>query len=289
MRNRLFVFAMLLILIAATTNFAFAEDSIVTPTTSLTSVTPKPTSTGDRRGKSFDKLQDLRDRQQKKLLEFQTRIATKEAELKDKIASREGQLKAKLEAFKDKKKAEIAQRVNTNLNHINLNRVRAMTANLNTMDNLLTKVKTKTAEKSAGGTDVTSINTAIASADAAIAAARTALETQAGKDYSITVSTETTVHSDAKTKRDQLLADLKAVHEKVKLARKALIDAIKAAYGTLGKDIVDGGTGSVTPTVTGVVTGTVTLTPTSTVTGTPTAASTNTPTTSPTETATPTP
>jgi len=261
MQKKFGVILLLASLVLLNTVPAFAE-TVTTPTP-----TTQPTSTSDRG----------RFGSQKRLQEFKDRLDKRESELKDKIASREAQLKERLATFRDKKRAQTAENVSNRLNMINKNRVEQMTRNVNVFDDILTKVKARVAEAKAKGKDVSSIETTIAAADTAIANARAAITTQAGKDYTLSATDETKIRDEAKAKRTLLETDLKATYATVKLAREAVRKSIQAAYKTLGKHDVDV---TETPSVTGTITGT--LTPTATGTTVPTNTSTPVPTATPT-------
>ncbi len=160
---------------------------------------------------------------------FRKRVESSRERFRTASEKRQSELETRLTKFSDQQKAAIVQRVSENLNTINKNRVNAMTSQLETIEAILTRVKTKTAEEKANGTNVASIESAITQAETAIATAKTAVTTQAGKDYTITVTDEAKMRAEMKAKRDLLFNDLKAVHEKVKLAREKTRSAIKSA------------------------------------------------------------
>jgi len=60
----------------------------------------------------------------------------------------------------------------------------------------------------------------------AITTARSAVATQAGKVYTVSVSTEAKVADDLKVARDALHVDLKAVQEKVQTAHAGVLSAL---------------------------------------------------------------
>lgn len=138
----------------------------------------------------------------------------------EKFASRAAELKNKLQTFKNKVKAETAQRVSDNLNKINSNRVNEMNGNLQKMNIILAKLETLPGAASA--------STQIASASAAIAIAQAAVTAQSQKDYTIAVTTESTVKADVKKMRDQLMADLQVDRKLVVDAKKSLVNAVAA-------------------------------------------------------------
>lgn len=135
---------------------------------------------------------------------------------KEKMSTREAALKAKLDKFKDKKKAEVVDRVNSNLNQINEKQTMQMLKHLDKMSALLTKLEARVNK----GTSISDAKTAIASAAAAVKA-------QSEKDYTIQVTTESKVKTDAQKVRDQLKTDLKNVRKLVIDAKQAVGKAIR--------------------------------------------------------------
>lgn len=148
---------------------------------------------------------------------------------KERIATKEAVLKAKLEKFKDKKRAEIADRVNTNLNRINQKQTEQMLKHLDRMSTILGKLEERVRKGTPDIKDVTLAKAAIASAKGSIAAATASVKLQAEKDYTIAVSSEGTVRKDAQKTRVQLHNDLKAVRVQVIGAKQAVSNAIRVA------------------------------------------------------------
>ncbi len=146
-----------------------------------------------------------------------------------KIASHEAQIRTKIQAFKDKQKAQIATRINTNLNKINQNQTDQMLKNLDLMSSLLDKLTARVNQGTPDIKDPATANQAIADARAAIDAARTAVEAQAQKDYTINVTTETKIKLDAKAQRDQLYKNIMATRKLVIDAKQAVSNAIRVA------------------------------------------------------------
>lgn len=153
---------------------------------------------------------------------------------KERMASKEAALKTRLQNFKDKRKATVAEKVNTNLNAISTKRVEMMSKHLGKMTEILTKLETRVSEAGASGKDTSQATSAIAEAKTAIQKAQAALGAQAQKDYTITVTSESTVKADAKGVRDSLHTDLKATHDLVIAAKQAVANAIRVAKSSLG-------------------------------------------------------
>jgi chromosome segregation ATPase len=171
--------------------------------------------------------------------ELREEIEEKREEVKEKIELKKEELKKKLEKFKDGHKAQTAARISENLNKLNDKKVEIMTEHVEKMEKLLERVRQKTAEAKANGKDVTKIEESIAAAQSEIDKVRIALTAQSAKDYTLTATDETLIKEEAKKNRSQLQKDLKAVHDLVVSARKAVSDAVSITYSTLGKEDVD--------------------------------------------------
>lgn len=141
--------------------------------------------------------------------------------VKEKIASKEAALKTRLQQFKNKKKAEIAERVNTNLNKINQNQTDQMKKHLDKMSAILDKLEARTA---------------VDPARAVIASASAAVTAQAQNDYTIQVTTETKVRTDAQMQRTKLHSDLSSVRKAVIDAKQAVANAIRTVKKEAAED-----------------------------------------------------
>ena len=147
--------------------------------------------------------------------------------LKERLATREAALKAKLQAFKDKKKAEVTERISTNLNRINQNMTEQMLKFLDNATRILNKLEKRVNDTSPDVKDVTAAKAAIAQAKVAIEEAKAVVSAQAEKDYTVTVTSEGKVRTDVKKVRDGLHADLKAAREAVIKAKQAVGNALR--------------------------------------------------------------
>lgn len=166
--------------------------------------------------------------------ERKAKVAEKMDSLQDRFASRTAALRAKLQAFRDRIKAQRVERLNDNLNRLNTLRTGLMARHLSTMSNILDKVESRVNSSSSSATlNNSSVQSTISDARGAISKAKAAVDTQAKNDYTINISSESGVAKDAKVARDKLHADLKATHQLVVAARKAIENAIKTAVSTL--------------------------------------------------------
>lgn len=154
--------------------------------------------------------------------------------LKDKIATRAAMLKEKLAKFKDKAKAQRVENINSSLYKVDQNQTAYIQQILTKLSQMLERAKNLSLEAAAAGQDVTTLNEAINNAQTAWNQANDANTAQMENDYTIAVNTETTVAADAKAARNSLHTDLKSVREKVKAARKALVDVFNTAKALKG-------------------------------------------------------
>jgi len=220
---------------------SFAESGTNTaPVTKSREMTQDQAKILEEKKKLIEQLKGKSKEEQARMIEeFNRRIFQKKTEAKEQRVEQKEELKTKLDGFKNQKKAEIAERVSTNLNKINDNQVDAMTKHLGRLQEFLNKLSLRVATAKTNGKDVTGTESAIASAQSAIDAAKAAVEAQAGKDYTLVVGDEATVRADAQAKREALMNDLKIVHEKIKNAKDAVVNAIRTTAKVIGKEGVD--------------------------------------------------
>lgn len=162
---------------------------------------------------------------------MQDKMAARKAQ----IASREAMLKTKLNAFRDQRKAQIASRVNTNLNQINQNQTDQMLKFLDKASAILDKLEARVNQNTPDIKDPTAAKTAIADARTKIAAAQDAVKAQQVNDYTITVTSESSVKKDAQNARQKLHTDLLTVRKTVVGAKQAVAAAISVARGSVNK------------------------------------------------------
>lgn len=156
-------------------------------------------------------------------------IGNKAEAIREKLASKTASLRLKLQTFKDKKKAETADKVNINLNNINQKQTAQMQKHLDKMSAILDKLE---ARVESGKPDIkgpAAARTAIASARATIASVSAVVSAQALKDYTIIVTSEGRIGLDAKTQRDKLHTDLLSLRKIVIDAKQAVANAIRIA------------------------------------------------------------
>lgn len=119
--------------------------------------------------------------------------------------------------IRNEKKQQILEHINQQLILINDRATKAMLKHLERIQALLNKIKVRVP-----AVDITVAQTKIDEA-------KIAVETQAAKEYVIEFSNESGLRVGASTAKTKLRADIKAVREKIRLARQAVVDVLKNA------------------------------------------------------------
>lgn len=132
----------------------------------------------------------------------------------------------KLKVIRDERKKQIVEKLENRMNEINQNRTAQMLKHLDKMTEILNRIEQKGNEGIRGNKG--EFEAAVAAARTAIEAARQAVEAQAGKTYAPNVVDEATLRGVVGASMSQLQQDLKAVREKILLAKKAVMDAALA-------------------------------------------------------------
>lgn len=162
-------------------------------------------------------------------LPLKVNVENRMENIREKLASRAAALRVKLNAFKDKRKAEIAERVNTNLNRINQNQTDQMQRHLKAMSVILDKLEARVESGNPDIKDPAAATSAIASARIIIASTTATVSTQTEKDYTIQITSESRIRADAKNMRDKLHTDFQTVRKAVIEAKQAVANAIRVA------------------------------------------------------------
>jgi hypothetical protein len=209
----------------------FAEDTTTTmeitsaPTPTFTTTTSEATTTP----KSTFRHEVMQQREINKEMKIENREDKQAsiAAIKQNRQELKTAFQQKLTTFKDQVKAERVNRIETLFTTINTNRTAEMEKRLETMDSILTKLDTTIADIEKNGKDTTAVKQAIADTRTALAAAKQAVEAQSQKDYTITISSESTVKTDIMPVRESLYTDLQTVHQHVAVVREKLVGAIE--------------------------------------------------------------
>ncbi len=152
-------------------------------------------------------------------------------------AAKEQEFNVKLQTLKDEKKKAVVR----NLEDILQDRGQKWCTHWSEvtarMDNLMVRVISRRDKAKAAGKDTTAADSAIASAQSAISAAKTAGTAQCAKTYTIQITSgDSGIGQDVKTAVQAFSTDIKSVISTMEAARKAIGGAISALKGINGVD-----------------------------------------------------
>lgn len=149
------------------------------------------------------------------------------------------EFRARLSAIRDAKKKTIVERVDKRIGELNTNRTATMLRHLTKIEEVLGRIEARTNTVATSGKDVTDVRTAITKARDAIAAAKTTVNAQAAKTYTIEVTTEANLGSAVSAVRTQFAADLQTAHQAVVTARKSVRDVLVALGKVVGEKLTE--------------------------------------------------
>ncbi|MDO8560776.1 MAG: hypothetical protein Q7R91_01005 [bacterium] len=175
--------------------------------------------------------EELKKQLEAKREEAKKRVEAAREEAKTRVKAAHEELKKKIEQIKDERKKATVTRLDEQMNHLNERWTTHFTNVLNHLEDILGKIQVRMDKAASLGKDVSAVKTAIDTAKAAIASARTAVEVQAKKDYTITFTSEDQLHTAFKAAKGQLHKDLTALRDGV---IKAARDTVHQAARTLG-------------------------------------------------------
>lgn len=157
--------------------------------------------------------------------EFRINVQERRTELKDLIQEKREALKEQLQKVKDERKKAAVERIDANLDKLNERITTHLSNMLDKLENVLERVASRADKAEEKGLNVSSVRTAVTGALSAIEAARVAVAAQAGKTYTITISSEDNLRVDVGKARQALHSDLVKVRETVKAAHEAVRQA----------------------------------------------------------------
>ena len=149
--------------------------------------------------------------------------------MKEEIETERESLKIRLEKIKDERKKESVEKIDQRIDALNEKMMRHFSSVLNKLEDMLIKI-TERADRASveRGLDVSSVRSSIDNAHVVIASARSAIESQLGKTYAVSITTEENLRIDVGKTRQVFGADLAKVRDSVKSAHSAVKDAVVA-------------------------------------------------------------
>ena len=178
------------------------------------------------------KREELKKELEVKREEAKERIEAAREETKTRVKAAREELKKRLGEIKDERKKEKAKRLDEQMNRLNERWTTHFTNVLNRLDDILGKIQVRADKAASLGKGVSAVRTAIDAAKSVIVGARTAVEAQAKKDYTIIFTSEDELHAAFKAAKDQLHKDLKALRDgAIRSSRDAVHNAARALSG----------------------------------------------------------
>ncbi len=154
--------------------------------------------------------------------EFKKEFEIKKEEVKLKVEEMKTNLKEDLGKIKDEKKKLSTEKILEIIQDLNIKATDKLSERTDKIENVLVSIESRISKAEARGLDVALAKTEAEKAKLAIDSAREKISVQAAKVYEVNITTEATLRAEMKKLRDLFKADIKAVHEKVKLAHTAV-------------------------------------------------------------------
>lgn len=188
----------------------------------------------------YDTLGSSIEKQVRERIQKEIQYATGEMEgnlnrMKKEIQTRheemekfKNEFKRKLNELKDERKKSIVEKISQRLAMINKNRTAHFIKLLLKMEQILGKIKTKTDAATLEGKNTTQVLSKIQIAQTEIEQAKTILNTQASKEYVISITNEASLKNDIQKITLELKNDLKIVLQAMQTVKSYVMDAAKA-------------------------------------------------------------
>lgn len=170
--------------------------------------------------KTRDQIREELQEKREALVQIREEVQQKRTETREEFRER-------LAGLQDQRKAALVSRLSERVDTVNEKWVMTWSAALDRMTELLAKVETRTATLEGEGYNVVEVKTAIEVAKVSLADAKTALDAQAVKDYTITITDEPNLRNDVSEVVKQLRADLQIVRDEINQARADIRSAIE--------------------------------------------------------------
>lgn len=206
------------ILLAVIVLFAFSGVSFAQTNTMNTTQVASP-------GAMKERFQNLKDQKQK----------TREL-----IQQQKNNFREKMAAIKDTRKKALVEKISSNIAVQNTRFTTKLTNALTRMSDALTSMKNKSAALKISGKNTTSLDTAIAAAEAVIANAKTQVAAQAEKAYTAEIADDATLKNVIGQMFQQFRKDIQATHQLVISAKNAVIAAAKELSKIDGENTATG-------------------------------------------------
>ncbi len=172
------------------------------------------------------KIEQMMQQTKLKREEFKKELELKKEESKLKFEELKNKLREGLTKIKDEKKKISAEKIVSNIEELNIKRTDQLTEKINQIENVLFSINSRISKAENKILNVSEISSKLVSAEKAIELARSEIQKQISKTYSIskTITDESSLRTEMKKLRDTFGSDIKALNEKIKLAHTAVRD-----------------------------------------------------------------
>lgn len=171
--------------------------------------------------------------------EFKTLMDEQREKTKQRIVEKQKTLRERLQTIKEEKKRKIVEVIDARIDALNEQKTAHYASALDQMEAVLVRIEERINRAEAQGKDGAAARSAVVAAKNAIAAARSAVVTQAGKTYTIAVTTDEKLKNDVTRAREALKIDLGATFSSVKDARD-LVHKAAIAFARMIQEEADG-------------------------------------------------
>ncbi len=203
-------------------------------------MTPKPAGATDDYPLRIQETENERDRVQeakeealKNREEAMEKLREHKEEALENAETRREEFRLKLQEIRDERKQKILENLVERFENVNTGWTNHWNNVLTRLTEILSKVTTRADTLEGAGKDVSSVRTAVAAATAAIDAAQTAIDEQAGNSYTIEIDTEANLGQMTNEAIGVLHEDLRKVGGLIEEARTLVLAAIRA-LGEIG-------------------------------------------------------
>lgn len=213
----------------------FAEDTNTTP--SPTTSTVRNEGLEKMRIERKEALETLAEERKEKMEDFREETKIKREEAIERYKAQRMLFEQKLETIKDERKKDIVDKIDTRMSERNEKYVSRMTEIIEKLKNILSKISEKVAVLKTEGKDTTALDSAIDEAEAAIVAAEAAVTVQAGKEYVITLGSESALRITVGSVVSSFRGDLRVLHQAITKAKQAVMKAAREVARLRGERV----------------------------------------------------
>jgi len=182
-----------------------------------------------------DRLGAAREARKRAFEEAKQRRQEASEEAKTRREEAREEFKLRLKEIKDERKAKIVENLDERLANRNEKWIRHFNRVLTRLSQIIAKIKIRAEELAGEGTDVSEVNAQVAEAEAAIEVAQEAVNAQALKVYTIEITDEDSLGDAVSEVIGEFKDDIKAVWEKVREARRQVVEAFVALKRAAGE------------------------------------------------------